>query len=315
MPKIALVGSANSVTLAPYEDQSFQKFRQGLPTWPPPQWKDENWEVWACSPGAAMALRRCTRFFELHRWEPGQQWFPLAYCNFLREFQGPVYVGSPNPYMIPKEAIPNQVQYPIQRVEETFSSFFLTSSLALMFALAIFEIEDYRRDNPLHNWEEDVIGFWGVDMAAEEEWATQRPGCQFFLLEAFRKGIGIYVPPESCLLRPEPVYGLSEWQHNYIKLTQRAREINGRMQDAMKAKTEAETTLISLAGAQKDLNYMVKTWTSFYGMPAGEVLHNRDMLGMRKEWVAQHAPESRGSDQPSKSIARGAAAGGNGASA
>lgn len=271
--KIALIGSQpHSTQLAPFEDKSWDEYRAGLPRgFPggfalPEQWVGEEWEIWGCSPGAAFSLRRCTRFFEVHRWEPGKPWFTPAYVQFLREFRGPVYVGGDIP-----ELRANAIRYPIERVEEEFSSYFLTSSLALMCALAILEIEDARRKRA--NGEgDDVIGFWGVDMSANEEYGYQRAGCQHFILEALRRGIGVYVPPESCLLRPVPVYGLSEWGHVYIKLTQRAREFNERIQAAVKQRAEAEATIQALQGSLEDLNYNVQTWTSPYGLPPGTVI-------------------------------------------
>lgn len=271
--KIALCGSqTHSAHLAPYEDKSWEEHRQGLPRGFPhggliqETWVNEDWDIWGCSPGAAGQVRRATRWFEVHRWEPGKPWLSLEYVRFLKEFKGPVYTGG----VI--EEIPNHVVYPLERVETEFSSYFLTSSLALMCAMAILEIEDDRRASGNGHERDDVIGFWGVDMSAGEEWGYQRAGCQFFLLEALRRGIGIYVPPESCLLRPMPVYGLSEWHHTYIKLTQRARELNGRKEAAIKAYKEAEQTLAGLSGAMEDLNYMVNTWTSPYGLPSGVVL-------------------------------------------
>ena len=269
--RIALIGSAPaSVHLAPYEDKSYYDFTQGKPiqTSLLPQFVNEEWEVWACSPGAAGCVRRCTRFFEVHRWEPGQSWFNANYREFLRLFRGPVYVGGP----IPETDIPAQVPYPIERIEETFSSYFLTSSIALMAALAILEIEDQRASDPNHDREDDVIGFWGIDMAAHEEYIEQRWGCQHFILEALRRGIGIYVPPESCLLRPRPIYGLSEWDHNYIKLTARAREINSNIQEASAEITKRTAQVQGLSGSLEDLNYMVNTWTSPYGLPVGQVV-------------------------------------------
>jgi len=231
----------------------------------PEQWVNEEWEIWGCSPGAAAQLRRCTRFFELHRWEPGKPWFIGVYCQFLRDFKGPVYTGGPIP------EIPNHVIYPIERVETEFSSYFLTSSLALMCALAILEIEDERKRRS-NGESDDVIGFWGVDMSASEEWGYQRAGCQHFILEALRRGIGVYVPPESCLLRPMPVYGISEWSYSYIKLTQRARELNALRDQHQKQLQESQVRLASLAGAMEDLQYTVNTWTSPYGLPAGTVI-------------------------------------------
>ena len=274
--KIALIGSAVSSThLAPHEDKSYQQYLQARPV---PmdfsKWVNDTWEIWGCSPGAAPGLRRVTRFFELHRWEPGKPWLPAEYCLWLAKLNGPVYTGGPVP------DLPNHVLYPIERVESEFGSYFLTSSLALMMALAILEIEDARK-TPGHDPDDDVIGFWGVDMAAQEEYGYQRAGCQHFILEALRRGIGVYVPPESCLLRPMPVYGLSEWDHNYIKLTQRSREMNARYQDAAKRHTESQTEMAALAGSMEDLNYMVNTWTSPYGLPAGQVIRTKKGAGQQ----------------------------------
>ena len=279
--KIALVGSQpHSVGLAPFEDKSWSEYRQGIPpNWPsagqlPTQWTEEEYEIWGVSPGAAAQLRRCTRFFELHRWEPGKPWLPLVYVDFLKSFKGPVYTGGPIPQL------PTHVVYPIDRVEHEFSSFFLTNSLSLMCALAILEIEADRKTRA-NGEAEDVIGFWGVDMTAKEEYQLQRLGVQFFIYEALRRGIGIYVPPESDLLRPVPVYGLSEWSHAYIKMTQKAREYNGRREELTKTIQESQMQLASLAGAMEDLEYTVNYWTSPYGLPAGMVIHMRKDDGDR----------------------------------
>lgn len=277
--KIALIGSApSSIKLAPVQDKSYAEFAQGKqPKYPPSPWLDDEWEIWGCSPGAFGVLPRFTRFFEVHRWEPGAPWFSPEYCQFLREFNGPVYTGRPIP------EIKHHVVYPIERVEEEFSSYFLTSSLALMFAVAILEIEDERktREKDMNEveieaaMEADTIGMWGVDMAATEEYGYQRAGCQHFILEALRRGIGVYLPPESDLLRPMPVYGICEWDHNYIKLTARARELNHRFQAANQQAMEAQATARFLQGGVDDLNYMVNTWTSPYGLPAGQVIRKR----------------------------------------
>jgi hypothetical protein len=267
--RIALIGSApSSVNLAPFKDKSYDKFLNGKPAplYPPSEFINDDWEIWACSPGAYGQLHRCNRFFEVHRWEPGQSWFSPEYVGFLKDFRGPVYTGRPVP------DIKNHVVYPIERVESELSSYFLTSSLSLMCALAILEIEDYRKANPDHDHKQDVIAFFGVDMAAHEEYGYQRAGCQHFILEAMDRGIGIYVPPESDLLRPMPVYGLCEWDHIYIKLTARARELNMRISRAQQQIQSGSQELQFLQGAQDDLNYTSNTWTSKYEMPAGQVI-------------------------------------------
>jgi hypothetical protein len=287
--KIAVMGSASSsVMKAPFADSRYDEWVQGrirsaaighaaVPG---------DWDIWGCSPGAWAVIPRATRWFEVHRWEPEKEWFSPQYCEFLRTFKGPVYTGGPIP------EFPTSVVYPIDRMEEKFSSYFMTSSLALMLALAIDTIDEIRiarngrpQDlppgiNPAEldaSDEDDMIGMWGVDMAATEEYAYQRPGCQFFMLEALRRGIGVYLPPESDLMRPMPVYGISEWDHNYIKLTSRARELNAKMQEAQAKLSEGQQALTGIQGEMHALNMFVQTWTSPYGMEHGIV--NRQVPG------------------------------------
>lgn len=319
--KIALLGSAGSVARAPFHDERYQAWKQGRVDLIQ-QAHDQvhgDFDIWGCSPGCWAVCPRATRWFEVHRWEAGVSWFSPEYVQFLRNFKGPVYTGG----VVPE--IPNHVVYPIDYIEAKFSSYFLTSSLAHMAALAIDTIEKIRlardshrelqrdiarmqereahglppperhgeamrvhHDLPpgidpaelLKDDSDDIIGMWGVDMAASEEYAYQRPGCQFFVLEALRRGIGFYLPPESDLMRPQPVYGISEWDHNYIKLTSRARELSARGAQMAQQKHEAELQLAGLQGEQHALNYFVSTWTSAYGMEAGKVVRIEPGTGL-----------------------------------
>ena len=304
--KIAVLGSASSsVGRAPFQNTKFDEWTEGKVRTAAQQAHDQvqgDWDIWGCSPGCWAVVPRATRWFEVHRWEAGVPWFSPQYVQFLRDFKGPVYTGGAVP------EIPNHVVYPVDRVEEKYSSYFLTSSLALMMALAIDTIEQIRAARKAMRelqpvgadarsvWamlpagidakeiekpdDDDMIGLWGVDMAASEEYAYQRPGCQFFVLEAMRRGIGVYLPPESDLMRPMPVYGISEWDHNYIKLTSRARELTGRAQQMQAQMEEAKMQLAGLQGEQHALNYFVSTWTSAYGMLPGMVIRQVPGTGL-----------------------------------
>lgn len=302
--KIALLGSApSSCGLAPFKNIDYQRWAHG---------KAEevfhahghipgDFEIWGCSPAAWAQVPRADRWFEVHRWEPGQAWFSPEYCRFLQAFPaGALYTGARI------EDLPAATVYPIDAMEEKFSSYFMTSSLALMLALAIDTVEKIRharrvyndhahlpmgeRPNllpPLVKFEEltaedsgDIIGMWGVDMAATEEYGYQRPGCQFFILEAMRRGIKVYLPPESDLMRPMPVYGISEWDHNYIKMTSNARMLSGKAQEAQRVSAEAQVTLHRLEGEMSALNQFVHTWVSPYGMKHGMVISQDPGTGL-----------------------------------
>ena len=302
--KIALVGSApSSVALGPYRDRSFQDFLGAKPEQDPKSpWLGERWQIWGCSPGAAPNVPRADRWFEVHRWEPGADWFQPWYLQFLRDFAGPVYIGGE----VPHDEVPRQVLYPIERVEAEFSSYFLNSSLSLMMAIAILEVEDRRKaraeakamvaghaapgfspqtGSPVaqlldEHDVDDVIGMWGVDMAADEEYKEQRKGCHFFILEALRRGIGFYCPPESDLMRPAPIYGLAEWDHAYIKATARARELNMRKQKMQAEHQELTAKLMQQTGYEAGFNCFINTWMSPYGLPHGLVLRMTPGTGL-----------------------------------
>ena len=299
--RIAILGSAgSSIGKAPFRDERYIAWVEGkLPDIAVAH--DQvpgDWDIWGCSPGCWAVIPRATRWFEVHRWENNVPWFSGEYRDFMRRFKGPVYTGGRVP------EIPNHVVYPIDHIEEKFSAYFLNSSLSLMIALAIDTLEQIRKARA-HTKEfkdenarqfaalmlpkyadeaeldkddsDDVIGLWGVDMAAADEYAYQRPGCQFFLLEAMRRGFGVYLPPESDLMRPKPVYGISEWDHNYIKLTARAKELNNVTQAATAEMEQAKIRIAGSQGEQLALQAFVSTWTSPYGMQHGII--NRQTPG------------------------------------
>lgn len=268
--KIALIGSApSSIHLAPYKDASYQQFMGGkTQIQPPTPHIDEDWRIWACSPGAYGQVQRCDAWFELHRWEPGQPWFSPEYVQFMRQFKGPVYTGGV------VDELPQHVVFPIKEVEAEFSSYFLTSSLSMMFALAILQckqVDDQRTALELDK-EQHTIGMWGVDMAATEEYGYQRAGCQFFILEALRRGVTVFIPPESDILRPMPVYGMCEWDHQWIKSTARLRELQQRQQQHDMQVQQGQQGLMFMKGAIENQRYTMDTWTSPYGMQSGQYL-------------------------------------------
>lgn len=272
--KIGIIGSApSSLELAPYLDAQGLAPTAGPMIHPPPVFATEQWELWGCSPALFGQQRRINEWFELHRWEPGKQWFSPEYCAWLRAFKGKVWVGGEIP------EIPNAVRYPIWAVEAEFSSYFLTSSVALMMALAILRIEEQWAIGALPR-DQGTIGLWGIDMAASEEWNEQRPGCQFFVLEALRRGIEVYLPPESDLLRPMPVYGLSEWDHQYIKGVARMRELQGKLKHHREAVAANMANQRYIEGAIDDLNWEIKTWCSPYGLPHGKFLKHQPNTGL-----------------------------------
>ena len=223
MKKIALIGSApSSVRIAPYNSP--------------------DWEVWACSPGAwSIAGPHAHKWFELHRWEPGQPWLSKEYCQFLENFPGEVITSAP------VTSIKNNRVIDVELLVNTYGPYFFTSSLSWMFAMAI-------------DAGATSIGLWGVDMAASEEYGYQRAGCQYFALVARSLGIEVGVPPESDLLRPPPLYGVCENSHQWIKSLARERELKERLARVDLQLKQAELEKVFVQGAIDDLQWNQQTW-------------------------------------------------------
>lgn len=265
--KIAVLGSApSSILKAPFGDPS--------------------WEIWACSPGAYPHLSRVDEFFEVHRWEPGvvgkpqtqKPWFSPEYVAWIKQ-QKRVWVADPEAL----KDCPNAVELPWRELVKKYGHYCWTSSVAYMLAMAIEKVIEARKTRPADSTEEDVIGLWGVDMAANEELYTgQRSACQWFMQILVGLHIGFYVPPESDLLTPPPMYGVSETSHRHIKWLERKNELTARMQSASAQIEQLQKTVMFFQGAVDDMDYHLKMWVhegdslsfdfSKFGFPAPEMM-------------------------------------------
>jgi len=226
--KVALIGSApSSVRLAPYHDPS--------------------WKIFGCSPGVYGVANRVDTWFETHLWEPGQTWFSPEYVQWMQGLHKrgiELWVGG-------ETGIEGAKVYPFDDVLDRYdpNRWFCTSSLFWMMAAAI--------DSGAKK-----IGFWGVDMAATEEYEMQRAGIHYLTYLARAKGIEVGAPPESDLFTPRFRYGADEWTHSYRKMRARRHELQSRMLDAQRTIKEKEQEAAFLAGAVDDLKYMHDTWAA-----------------------------------------------------
>ena len=225
--KIALLGTApSSRLLAPFHDPS--------------------WEIWACSP-ANCDLPRSDVFFEIHALDTTLK--EPVYAEFVKWC-----AKHPKIYMQEKRPeFPGALVYPKDEMVEEFGPYFWTSSLAYMAAKAIDEIE--KQCDP-----DNIIGLWGVDMSAHDEWAHQRPGCFYFIQEAQRRGIKITVPPESDLIQLPPMYGYRETSPGWWKMNTRWKELNGKLQNTNAQLAKLQQDKLVLEGAMEDANYVCNTF-------------------------------------------------------
>jgi hypothetical protein len=209
-------------------------------------------------------LGRVDEFFEVHRWEPGvigkpqtqKPWFTPEYVQWLKTVPPRVWVADP---AAQKDiGYPRAMELPWQDLVKKYGHYCWTSTVSYMTAMAIDKIQAARAagDNSPH-----TIGFWGVDMAANEElYSNQRSAAQFFIQILVGLNIEFYIPPESDLATPPAMYGVSEVFHKSIKLLQRKRELErGSPSSSRRPKGNKQGALFC-KGALDDMAYHLTMW-------------------------------------------------------
>jgi len=176
---------------------------------------DPGWLVYACSPDNTPhglsphrgALPRVDAWFEVHV-PVFDKTRPYAYLDWLK--------NVPKVYMRDRVAMtfrtsggellfPNAVPYPEKEVKERFGPFTLTSSIALIMAKAILDIEDMRGKGLIGcDGEPPMMGLWGILQCSDREYKDQRQGTQNMIWNANQSGIKMRVAAESGLFEPPP---------------------------------------------------------------------------------------------------------------
>lgn len=223
--KIALLGSApSSLHLAPFSDPS--------------------WEIWGCSGGGAQGAKRVNRWFEGHHFDTTKPLFSAEYLAFLRSATFPVYMDEPHP------EVPTFLKFPRDDLLAAFGPFFMTSTIAWMLAFAI------------HFEGPEEIGLWGIDLAADTEYAYQRPGAHHFISVALHRGIKITVPPESDLMKPPPMYGFAPLDPMTVKAITKTNELAAMRAQAQNEAQAAMCKMAHIEGAIAMNEYWKAIWLS-----------------------------------------------------
>lgn len=179
MKRVAIVGFAASYKDAPFADPDVEIW--GI---------NELWRY----------LPRWTRWFEMH---------PRAVFSKEGDRDQAAHVawlqGQPADkpiYMLERfDDIPGSVPYPLEAL--TAACFpgqargYFTSSIAYMLAMAIGEGFEW-------------IGLFGVDLASDTEYASQRPAAEYLIGLARGLGREVVVAPGSALLRSLELYGYDQ---------------------------------------------------------------------------------------------------------
>lgn len=148
---------------------------------------DETFEIWGMNE-LYNHIPRFDRWFQLHNIGAVRSSHrDSSHLDWLRQSRIPIY-------MVKKyKDIPASQPYPVKDVVREFGSYF-SCTASYMMALAI--LEGF-----------DVIQLYGIEMATTPEYRLQRPSLEYFIGIAKGRGIDVWIPDESLLLKPPQLYG------------------------------------------------------------------------------------------------------------
>jgi hypothetical protein len=216
----SIVLANGSIVQAPYKEKvAIMGFAS---SWVDTPFKDDSFEIWTLNE-AYKLLEQEPKFKDIARFD---RWFeihdPLSptknkpeHVKFLSECPCPVYMREK------VDNVKNCVLYPFDGILKYFPRRYLTNTIAEMTALAI--CEGFKE-----------IHLYGVDMAAGDEYAWQRPNCEYYCGFAEGRGIKLFIPNKSPLLKANKIYGLETDNALSNAMKERNKELNKKLQEASK---------------------------------------------------------------------------------
>ncbi len=215
--KLVLLGTADSRTLAPYDDRS--------------------WEIWACQPALGYPeCKRIDRLFELH---DKSYWSDPEIIKRINGANVPILMQQK------AEAIPLSESYPLKEIMQRFAGFagarYYTSTIAYMLAHALFvgSVEQ--------------IALYGIHMAADEEYGNQRQAMEYWVGVANGMGIKVLIPEQSSICSSKFLYGYDSESTMLTEMRKMSIDFQRLLNEA-KAKADTDVqTMYEYNGALKTL--------------------------------------------------------------
>lgn len=180
----------------------FNQYRRNVcllgsgPHWPNAPFAEERCEIWSLGALWRMAPR-ITRFFELHPFDRRRQHTP----EIVEWMQENARQGMQVVCQRSEADIPNCMVYPLAAIKERFGTY-LRSSMDLMLCMYYLEIEASEWD-----YSDCYLTIHGVDMAANDEYAYQKPSFESWIKYGEGKGLHVDIPPECDLFKCRGIYG------------------------------------------------------------------------------------------------------------
>jgi len=163
------------------------------PTWKDAPLNDDSFEFWGCNE-IYMIIPKIELLFELHGRkeiaDKERDKVKQEHLNWLKNARIPIMMQKHY------DDIPNSLPFPKDQIVEKYGTYF-TNTISWQIALAI-------------DMGFKEIHLYGVNMANEEEYMSQRPSVEYFVGLAEGKGIKVYIPEQSDLCKSWTLYGFED---------------------------------------------------------------------------------------------------------
>lgn len=211
-------------------------------------WGQPGWEIWTCNNLHAHLRpdQQWDRLYDLHDYKTisGDK----AHEAFLRTCEKPVVVWNPLPEW------PSATAFPKDQALASFGRYF-NNSISWMIAAAILE-----GVTELHIYGVDMAQ--GGDANGNGEYARQRPSCEWMVGMAQGRGIKVFIPETSDLMKVSALYGVDDDSPLYAKLSAREKELAGRQAQLQNQLNQGQIQLAQIMGALENTRYFRSVWTN-----------------------------------------------------
>jgi hypothetical protein len=159
-------------------------------------WSDPEWQLWGLAWDSARY--QFHRVFEMHDMADLKDVYQTSLPGYLDKIQHCAGLH------VDDAPVPGATRYPFDAVAADVGDYW-NSSIGYMLALAIHE-------------KADEIALYGVDMLGDDEYAYQRPNCEYLIGLARGRGIKVHIPDASPLCKYIQVPG-REYAGRYGRTT------------------------------------------------------------------------------------------------
>jgi hypothetical protein len=263
-------------------------------------WADDSWEKWVVNDLYAYVPPpgRVHRVFEIHhllgldnRRNPNHIAWMQTQAPAL---QIPVYMQEPRPEFPSSRGLPRQELmecFGDQAMGGRVGCDYFTNSISWMFALALYETSEWVtvKGRKLRLCEQGTkIHMYGVDMAADTEYAAQRPSVEFWVGVGKSMGCEMYIPDNSDILKAPALYGFDTSAPLRVKMQGRTKilreqkmQLAAQRNQVQAQLMEIEKTMAKIDGSVEMAKYVSGVWTMPTEIAAGEVIDPKERTAVQ----------------------------------